>query len=347
MPSGGSSNPYIRDILSQPTALRDTAAALAESETLHDLAHRLAAGQLRRIVLTGMGASTYALQPLMLTLIARGLSAHVMETSELIHYAPALMEPRTLVIAASQSGRSGEIVHLVDRIRGRVPFIGVTNTPGSPLAAEADVALLTHAGEEFSVSCKTYVATLAVLIWLGDVLTGQLTEDSRDALYRASNAVEQYLGDWQAHVGILGEILRGVRHLVLVGRGASLAAAGEGALVIKEAAHFSAEAMSSAAFRHGPLETASPEQFVLIYLGDRITAELNTRLRDDILAAGGRAALAGMAALPGAFALPDVPTVVAPIVESLPAQMISLALSQLSGHVAGRFEHSHKVTTQE
>lgn len=347
---GPPSNPYIRDILFQPAALRDTAAALASPGApagLIDLARRVADGRLRRIVLTGMGASCYALHPLMLTLIARGFSAHLMETSELIHYAPTLIDASTLVVAASQSGRSGEIVHLIEIVRGRAPLIGLTNTADSPLMLAADAPLLTRAGDEHSVSCKTYVATLAVGAWLADVLCGGDPGGALDDIGQAADAVEMYLQGWQTHVDTLSETLRDIRDLILVGRGPSLAAAGEGALSIKEASHFGAEAMSSAAFRHGPMEMASPEQFVVIYLGDKRTADLNIRLMNDILAVGGRAALAGAAPLTGALALPEAPGRVYPIVEALPAQMISLALAGLIGHEAGQFERSAKVTTRE
>ena len=43
------------------------------------------------------------------------------------------------------------------KLERRAPVLGVTNTAGSALAQRADLALLTQAGPEFSVSCKTYV----------------------------------------------------------------------------------------------------------------------------------------------------------------------------------------------
>ena len=57
------------------------------------------------------------------------------------------------------------------------------------------------------------------------------------------------------------------RHLFLVGQGASLAAVGTGAGIVKEADHFHGEGMSSAAFRHGPFEMLSDETFVLVFGG--------------------------------------------------------------------------------
>src|SRR5947207_1575219 len=107
---------YLRDILDQPLALRDTLDALTDLSALWPFAERLASGELRRVVLTGMGSSYNALHPLALTLLARGVLALMIETSELIHHAPALLEPRTLIVAVSQSGRSPETLKLLEKV---------------------------------------------------------------------------------------------------------------------------------------------------------------------------------------------------------------------------------------
>jgi glucosamine--fructose-6-phosphate aminotransferase (isomerizing) len=338
---------YVRDILDQPAALGDSLAAFAAFPSLRPFAERLAAGDLRRVVLTGMGSSYYALHPLTLTLIARGLTAQMFETSELIHYAPALLEPHTLLVVVSQSGRSVEVVQLLKQTRGCVPVVGLTNTADSPLALQADVLLLTRAGDEFSVSSKTYVTALAALAWLGEALTGHDPAPTCVDLERVPAAMAQYLAHWTEHVETLCRQLADVRHLLLVGRGPSLAAVGTGALIIKESAHFPAQGLSSAAFRHGPLEMASPDHFVLVYSGAAVTGELNARLADDIRAAGGRAALVRESPVVDVFALPPAAEVARPLLEILPAQMLSLALAKLKGHEPGHFERATKVTLTE
>ena len=66
---------------------------------------------------------------------------------------------------------------------------------------------------------------------------------------------------------MLADKLRGMRHLFLTGRGSSLSAVGTGALIIKEAARVHAEGMSSAAFRHGPIEMLRPDMLIAVYQG--------------------------------------------------------------------------------
>jgi len=141
--------------------------------------------------------------------------------------------------------------------------------------------------------------------------------------------------------------LRDIRHLFLVGMGASLASVGTGALIVKEADHFHAEGMSSAAFRHGPFEMLSGETFVVVFSGDGRTKDLNLGLLRDIRKQGGRGEAVSDDTSFLAFGLPEAPACVRPILEILPVQMITLALAAQAGREPGRFERASKVTITE
>lgn len=337
-------NPYVQDILAQPQAVRDTLAGLPDGRILEPFAQRLASGDLRRVVLTGMGSSYFAVIPLMLTLIERGLTAQMMETSELIHFAPALLEPQTLLIVVSQSGRSAEILQLLEMVDGRSPIIGITNSLDNPLAEEANAAIVTRAGEEKSVSCKTYLAALAALAWLGDVFTEQPPDKTLAALTAVSDHITAYLEKLPTHVATLIEQLSGIRNLVYAGRGPALAAVCTAALISKESAHFPAEGMSSAAFRHGPIEMTGPDMYLLMIEGEGETAVLNNTLVNDVRAADGRVGIITQSANLDVFALPHVSPAARPLLEILPAQMMTLALAKLRGHEAGQFTLAQKIT---
>ena len=338
---------YLRDLLDQPRALSQTLAALEVSKALHQLAATLQKGRFKTVVLTGMGSSFHALHPLNLELINHGLTAIMVETSELVHYKSRLFDPKTLIVAVSQSGQSAEVVRLLEINRGKSSVIAITNTPDSPLAKHADAAILTRAGKEFSVSCKTYLTALMALTWLGEIVCERDLKRTRQELKTACPAAEDYLAPWKQHVRDLAELLEGIRHLFLVGRGASLAAVGTGALIVKESDHFHAEGMSSAAFRHGPFEMLSDETFVLVFAGANKTRDLNQRLFEDIREQQGRTELAGEGAACPPFALPNAPRSIHPILEILPVQMITLALAAQAGREPGRFELATKVTTRE
>jgi len=338
---------YLEDILDQPRALQATLENLDIPQPLEDLAQRLAEGQFRRIVLTGMGSSLHALQPLSLQLIDHGFTAVMVETSELVHYKPRLLDSETLTIAVSQSGQSAEIIRLAEVNQNRSAVIALTNTPQSPLAHHSSAALFTHAGSEFSVSCKTYITALMVLKFLGDILCQGDLEQSRRELKKAPSAADEYLSRWNDHVDVLARKLRRVGQLFLVGRGPSLAAVGTGALIIKESDHFHAEGMSSAAFRHGPFELLSGDTFVVVFSGDAKTRDLNRRLAADIQQAGGHAEFIGEDSPLDAFRLPEISESVRPILEILPVQMMTIALAALRNREAGKFERAAKITATE
>jgi len=339
---------YFHDIQDQPWALNETWEGLRRQSVPAELARHLQRGDFTRVVLTGMGSSYHALHPLNLELVDAGLSPIMMETSELIHYGQRLLDPSTLLVAVSQSGRSVETLRLLELNQGRARVIGVTNTEDSPLAEQADARVLTRAGEESSVSCKTYVSTLMALRWLADGLCSRNADLTIRELAVASPAVKAYLEDWASHVQRSLRDLQGVRHLFIVGRGTSLAATGTGPLTIKEADHFHAEGMSCAAFRHGPMEMLNPEMFVLVYGGDVRTRALNERLFLELQEQGAKAVFCVQDSEYEPVRLPiDLPECVRPILEILPVQMITLALAALDGREAGRFERASKITSIE
>lgn len=333
---------YLRDLLAQPQAVADTIAGLRALDALPSRA--LACS---RIVLTGIGSSLHGLHPLLLRLVRAGRTAFMVETGELVHAQTALLDGQTLVIAVSQSGRSAEMLQLIDVIGSRSSrpvVVGVTNTSDSPLALLADFVVPLRAGPEYSVSCKTYVASLVALEWLGGALLGADMAALLAELEQAAPVVQDYLASWRAHVAQLAGEFNPLRHLFLLGRGDSLAAVATGALVLKESTRFHAEGMSCPAFRHGPLEMVGPGLVALVFAGEPATSDLNAALARDIRSAGGRAALIGEASELGALRLPLAPARLRPVLEMLPVQMLSLALAALAGREPGRFERATKVT---
>jgi len=338
---------YFRDILQQPDALRSTVEGFEESRDLRKVTAALERGEFDRVVLTGMGSSLYALYPLHLALSSHGLPCLHLETSELIHYLPRALGPRTLLVAVSQSGESVEIVRLLEMAGGRVPVIGVTNDASSQLARQASAVVLTRAGVEASVSCKTYVTSLAALEWLRASLLGEDIGRTRETLRSAAPAVETYISGWRQHVDELLTVFSPIRQLFVTARGPSVASALTGGLILKESARFPAEGMSCAAFRHGPFETLGGHVMVLVMAGDSRAQHLNHQLAADVEEAGGKAAVIDVQARRAAFRIPAVPEAVRPILEILPVQMVSLALAARAGFEAGRFELATKITAVE
>ena len=341
---------YLRDILDQPRALAATVETLRPLPRLPQLREELISRRRRRVVLTGMGGSYQLLHPIHFRLLRAGFDSLRIETSELLTTLPQLLGPENCLIVVSQSGASAETVRLLERVeaaRERPLVIGVSNTADSPLAQRADLCVLTHAGPEATVSCKTALTALAALEYVGEALCDRGVDALRGELNTLPPIIDSYLSRWAEHVRELQAELAGVRSVFTVGRGRSLAAAGLGGMIQKEAAHVHGEGMSSPAFRHGPMEFLNPEIYVVIFDGDPEVSPLNRSLLRDIRAAGGRCALVGEEQTAGAFRLPRAPARLRGMLELLPVQMVSLALAALRGRTPGEFVRLTKVTTTE
>jgi glutamine---fructose-6-phosphate transaminase (isomerizing) len=338
---------YLRDLLDQPNALEATLDGFRDLPELRSFGTQLKKGHFKSVVLTGMGSSFHALNPILLQLLNAGYQVHMVETSELIYYRRSLLNAGALVLAVSQSGRSAELIRLLEENRGRATILAVTNTAESPLTKRARAVVLTRAGEEFSVSCKTYVSTLIALKYLGDQLCGvpfsRTQKDLRDLL----NPFRRHLSRWQEHVRSMVPGLKPVRQIFIAGRGASLAAVGTGALIVKESVQVPAEGLSSAAFRHGPFEMLGTQTLVLVFAGDRKTKNLNRRLFRDIQTHKGQSGFVDERRGDGPYDLPRVAPSLLPVLEILPIQMLTLALAIISGTVPGQFRFATKVTTTE
>ena len=336
---------YFQDLMAQPDVLGAVTARLAATRLDPAPAAGLLSGKIRQVVLTGMGSSLHAAWPLHRALAHAGLNSHWVEAAELLHGFNALYREDTLLIAISQSGESAEVANLMQRAGEFGHVIGITNNQASSLGCAAATCLSMEAGPESTVSCKTYLNTLAVLRWLESALLRGDPQTVLEELRLAEQAARDYLADWRSHTAELMPLLEGISSVFVTGRGNSLATTGTGGLILKESTRRPAEGMSAAAFRHGPMEMAGDEVLVLILEGDATVAPLHHRLADDIIRSGGKAVLIGpRTTVPGVFHLPDIPEGVQPIMEILPVQMLSLALAAREGFEAGKFVRASKIT---
>ena len=219
---------YIKEILEQPDALRRT----AEADNPYDQAAAAIQNRtFRRAVLTGMGSSHHSTIPLWLRLnAALKLPIERWEASELAHYGVGSIDNETLLIAVSQSGESAEVVRLIEEGVQPGLSISVTNGADNTLANWADVPLLTHAGDEATVSTKTYTTTLAALDLLGRALTGTDLVSARQGIIDLAKQLRVYLSGWEGVVNQIAGFATDVETIAFIARGGSMASANTAAL---------------------------------------------------------------------------------------------------------------------
>jgi glucosamine--fructose-6-phosphate aminotransferase (isomerizing) len=242
-----------------------------------------------------------------------------------------------LVVGISQSGRSPDIVAVVEEARRQGAMtVALTNDADSPLADTADHVVDVRAGpERATAATKTYTTELLAAALLSTALDPSSSSETAElaglpALLAAALTAE-------AHARELAATHVKRQRAVVLGRGYSYASAREWALKLQEMALVAAMAYSAADFEHGPLALAEPGLPVLAVApsGTDLDAQLDllTSLKADL---GAR--LLVISDAPAAreidegLALPDgIPPWLAPIVEIVPAQLYAYHLTVARG----------------
>src|SRR5947199_7464531 len=101
-----------------------------------DRAVALLQGCAGRVVCTGMGKSGLVLKKVAATLSSTGTPALFLHPAEAVHGDLGMIVPGDVVLAASYSGSTEELLRLVETLkRLGVPLVVMTANPGSPLAS--------------------------------------------------------------------------------------------------------------------------------------------------------------------------------------------------------------------
>ena len=345
---------YLDEIMEQPAMLTALARGPGKetAEDLQELASRLREGDFDRVILTGMGGSLHGSYPLYLQL-SQSLSVPVnlIDSSELVQQMPDVISRRSLMIAVSQSGESGEIVELT-KLTGIRPavLVSVTNQLQNSLSNWADVRFASMAGPELTVSSKSYTGGFACLHLIGAALRGSLLQACKD-IAQAAQACGLMLRDWQPRLADVMATLNPQAPLMFVGRGKSLGSAQTAALLTQEAAKLHCTALSGGQFRHGPIELVRPGFQMVIFLGDLKTRDIDMALIQKIISLGGKVvAVAPQASAHveadgfGVFTYPDVALPLNPMMEAIFIQLLQIPLAEARGFIAGNFLNATKIT---
>ena len=313
------------------------------------VARAVRARDVELVVIAARGTSDHAAIYAQYILGARnGLPVALAAPSLASIYGTAPRLHHALVLGISQSGRSPDVVAVLDDARRQGALtVAITNEPASELAAAAEHVVELEAGPERAVAAtKTYLAEIAVIALLSGALAGDAR--SRRELAALPGALRAALGAEDA-VERLAVAYAAEDRCVVLARGIQYATAREWALKLKELAGVLADPYSAADFQHGPIALIG-EGFPVLAIATRGPAlagmaELLARLRD------ARARLLVLSDDPDTRALGDgvalpagVPEWLAPLVAIIPAQLFAYHLARARGLDPEAPRHLSKVT---
>ena len=130
-----------------------------------------------RVVCTGMGKSGLVLKKIAATLASTGTPAFFIHPAEAVHGDLGMIVPGDVVLAASYSGTTEELLRLVEALkRLGVPLVVMTANAASPLARHADLHLPVAIDREACPLDLAPTASTTATLALGDALAMALLE---------------------------------------------------------------------------------------------------------------------------------------------------------------------------
>ncbi|MEO6349059.1 MAG: SIS domain-containing protein [Candidatus Limnocylindrales bacterium] len=313
------------EILEQPDAAQRLLDAAADFAPIADEIRR------RRptfALIAARGSSdNAALYAQYLFAIRNGLITALATPSTISLYGARPRMSDALVIGISQSGRSPDIVGVLEEARRQDAMtVAISNDASSPLAdAAAHVIDLRAGPERATAATKTYSTELLAVALMSTAIDAADADEQRQ-LGRVPELMSAALrGEDEARAVASTHAERD--SCIVLGRGYAYATAREWALKLQELAQVSALPFSAADFEHGPLALAEPGLSVLACAPHGLALdaqmELLKRLHRDhgarllVLSDSEEARSIDQGLrIPG-----SVPSWLSPIIEILPAQM--------------------------
>jgi glucosamine--fructose-6-phosphate aminotransferase (isomerizing) len=289
-----------KEIFEQPVALSNTLEMLGTARSIQpgllgaNAEALLAdAGQ---VLIIACGTSYHA------GLVARywleaiaGIPCTVEVASE-YRYRDSVPDPRTLVVAISQSGETADTLAALQHAKalGMQRTLAVCNVPESSLVRETALRFITRAGPEIGVaSTKAFTTQLAALYLLTLVLAklrGRLPAEQESAELRALRHLPVAVGkalELEPRIKAWSERFAMKQHALFLGRGRHYPIALEGALKLKEISYIHAEAYPAGELKHGPLALVDKEMPVIaVAPNDALIEKLKSNLQE-VRARGG------------------------------------------------------------
>ena len=339
-----------KEIYEQPAVVGDCLSALISPSdlavNLPPLPFEMKA--IERITIVACGTSYYAgmVAKYWLENLAQ-LPVEVDIASE-YRYRSAPVDGRTLVIFISQSGETIDTLSALDYVRkGGGRTMAIVNVRTSSMARLAEYRLETLAGPEIGVaSTKAFMTQLVVLHSFAiavAIARGRIDRAREQSLCRELLALPSHLAEILAHLddrlNSIVERIAAARDVLFLGRGSCYPIALEGALKLKEISYIHAEGYAAGELKHGPIALISDGVPVIALAPPGHWFEKTASNVEEIVARKGLPIVVTAAGYGARFAslggevleLPAVPEMLAPMVYTLPVQLLAYRVAVRKG----------------
>ena len=271
------------------------------------------------------------------------------EVASEFRYRNPVVVDNSLVICISQSGETADTLSALRDTQKQNPAglvsLALCNVPTSSLVRETDIFLPTLAGPEIGVaSTKAFTTQLAALMLL--VLKIGMTQSRID-----SARLTELLGELQKLPGQLyaslhldndikamSESFEDKKSCLFLGRGLQFPIALEGALKLKEISYIHAEGYAAGELKHGPLALVDKDMPIVVLapkdsMFDKLKAnmqEVHARHGELFIFASESSKMVAEDRMHVVY-VPDVCETLAPIVYSVPVQLLSYHVAVMRG----------------
>jgi glucosamine--fructose-6-phosphate aminotransferase (isomerizing) len=340
----------LKEIYEQPRVIQATTEGRITQTRVLEQALGTQAGNLlenvRHVQIIACGTSYHA------GMVARywiedlaGVPCSVEVASE-FRYRKHVIQPDTLFLCISQSGETADTLAALRQAKkaGFRAAMAICNVPGSSLVRESDLVIMTQAGPEIGVaSTKAFTTQLTALLIFTLALARHNGLDAEreaeivQAIRLVPGQVEQMLA-LDSQIAEMSQSFMDKHHSLFLGRGAMFPVAMEGALKLKEISYIHAEAYPAGELKHGPLALVDSEMpVVTVAPNNDLLEKLKSNL-EEVRARGGQLFVfadkaAGVRSEEGLNVLevPSVHAITAPIVYTVPLQLLSYHVAVLKG----------------
>lgn len=341
----------LKEIFDQPAAMGDTLTSLIDqpSEAVHLPPLSFDWKETSRLTIVGCGTAFLAgvTAKYWFEKFAR-LPVDVEIASE-FRYRDPYLTPGGAALFISQSGETLDTLCALQlALEKQHHTLAIVNTPESSMARQAKNVILTQAWPEIGVaSTKAFTCQLAVLACLAiraGRARGVLSEAQERALVQSLFSIPSLIvkilqNDDKIH-GLAHQI-RLASSVLYLGRGASYPIALEGALKLKELSYIHAEGYPAGELKHGPIALIDEDMPVIVLAPQDAWFEKTVSNTQEVLARGASVICFTDEALQGriealgdkvmAFALPAIDSFIAPVLYTIPLQLLAYHAALLRG----------------